>query len=252
MLESSRLLIFAGLLSALALIFIFAVRESGPELNLPLMEVPNEIPTVISTLMTPTTAVVGDKLEGTQAQSFIQTKTAIRTTTTIATPTYTTATPTTTKTAIPTTTTTATPTASEIEASTDEFPAQAELEELVLRANKELKVFIYEIPDDVMQLGDLSDPVKNCFVRFVEQGRDHFQHEVLVPEYFRQKNTTLRTDNWEEADLLIVPHFFMCLWIGFGNIHNAQEHVVSVLNWVHNQPSCERHFGHDHVLVFFF
>lgn len=117
-------------------------------------------------------------------------------------------------TAAPTGTSTGTPD-SPLGPTLSPFPDHNELRGLVDKAFKDLKVFVYTIPEEILYYKVSPQEMPSCEPNLVQQGRNHFQHEHLIPTFFRNSNATLTT-NWEEADFLLVPHFMICIWLGLG------------------------------------
>ena len=141
------------------------------------------------------------------------------------------------------------------------------LQQVLARAEAELKIFVYPIPPDIRRCNMYGDGPSSGggFPKnpFGSRHREMFSMEQRLPAYLR----TLATSNPDEADVFVIDHEWMCLRVGneeharkshwadaardrFSGDLIAKEHMLPVFKHVvERYPYFNRSGGRDHFLT---
>lgn len=92
--------------------------------------------------------------------------------------------------------------------------SEERLLELIDRAERELKVFVYPFPPTARRC----DMSRGGYIHQASMPKQMFQMELLLPEYL-QKHSLVSTLNGSEADLFMVNHEWICLRIANEETH---------------------------------
>ena len=142
--------------------------------------------------------------------------------------------------------------------------SEAKLIELIERAEQELKIFVYPMPEQARRCKmEKIDGRMTGFPPSSGRMREMFQMEQMLPRYF----TTIATKDPNEADVFIIYHEWICLRVGneeferrnFGPRFSkepffgetiAREHLKPIFdNVIHNYPYFNQSYGHDHFMT---
>ena len=136
--------------------------------------------------------------------------------------------------------------------------------ELISRAERELKIFVYPIPKKARRCTmQKIDGRQTGFPPSSGRMREMFQMEQMLPRYLR----SIATDDPNEADVFIIDHEWLCLRIGneefmrrdvgpgffkvpFMGETIARQHLKPIFdNVVFNYSYFNRSLGHDHFMT---
>ena len=136
--------------------------------------------------------------------------------------------------------------------------------ELIERAERELKIFVYPIPQQARRCK--MRKIDGRFTGFPPSSgrmREMFQMEQMLPRYLQ----SIATKDPNEADVFIINHEWICLRVGneeferrdFGPLFPkqpfwgetiAREHLKPIFdNVIFNYPFFNQSFGHDHFMT---
>ena len=120
------------------------------------------------------------------------------------------------------------------------WPTDEDILAAVAVAKQTLRIFVYDVPDDITA----QVPRQLCY----EKSPTYFQAEQTLVDFVNR--SAVRTYDEDAADLFLVPHDFVCSYIGLHNTNAIDKYLLPLLEWVQKQRTFQRSNGTDHVFIY--